>query len=632
MFAALLVLLVFCMLCFSAGTVLLSRISQDGIVPEESVFVKFFVGLILLVTGYSILKSHGATINWLFILVLLVIYFFLKKGKTQRLFFVRNEIKPLITLCSFIGCWSLYFLGIDTLFELKNPSEVYPYSVDFTYYLSIVQGFVDTGVENNLGFLNSFSDNYHSISNYHFFHFWIAAFIHEVGSISAAKSLFYVSFPILLGMSSFVVFQLLRKVSVPVLFSALAAIVLFFAKGFVDKSQVRFFYLIVSPASQPKVADYYLFVLVSIYLVVSGRERFKWIPLVFLNLFSFLASPVVVCAWMLETCYYVLTRKWQERKYSILLSAALLFASMLGQLILSKLFKPTLASVNHMKLTFSVQPLLQSSFVFVKESFVFLAPTILFILLSLITFWKKKEQNVFFSRASFLFLLPIFFSGVACASIFQNDINHWQMFINTSLTAVFVFSFLYVLFLLREKKWWLFIFLGFELLVTVFSIAHNSYPTLYAFFYHAGNSYDKTYVQQCNAALKDAKYVGYIKSKVDYNDPYIFTPLISNLANYLALNENPQSLICLSPENIPLLNQDDSVKLNYAYYKMYSEELKRSHPSIEADSCMNSFLLKYQVNYILLSKNAELPNALINRVSAKYQDKITGEKFIVLRN
>lgn len=159
-------------------------------------FVTYIIGIIAIVLFYSIIKSHGRTINILLLPIIGYIFYLVKNSFTKKTRFDKSE-----TLREF--AWSLLPFIIVFLyqswfyFDFKN-SDIKPLFVDFHRYATFTQSINQWGVESYLSEMNYYFPKFRSgIIPYHYPELWLTSFFSKLFNNSLVNSYYFVVYPIL---------------------------------------------------------------------------------------------------------------------------------------------------------------------------------------------------------------------------------------------------------------------------------------------------------------------------------------------------------------------------------------------------------------------------------------------------
>lgn len=164
----------------------------------SNILLDLFIGLISIVTFYSIFKTNCRTVNWIFILFG-CLYFILR----HREDFETNEIaKPskfyiiiqsLVLLLIVTILYTIYYYSaVSIKFHTFRPVVI------DDYFYANLSTFLDRGYE-NLSFSKNFLQDC-SIASYHYFEIWVNSFLYSLYQINALFS-FSVILPVIVQFS-----------------------------------------------------------------------------------------------------------------------------------------------------------------------------------------------------------------------------------------------------------------------------------------------------------------------------------------------------------------------------------------------------------------------------------------------
>ncbi|MFM2048281.1 MAG: hypothetical protein RI955_829 [Bacteroidota bacterium] len=624
----------FVFIAYCVGSFFLLQTNLSKFKKSETVFFKFLSGLIILVSLYSIYKTKGATVNVVLLglaaTFYLYNYFNKANSNIKNSILDKAEMKPLSWLIAFCFIWIVYFIGFDWVAKHVWGDTISYYS-DYTFYTDIVQSLVDNGQENYYIFLNKFDAKFNGITSYHFFHFWLAAFVKQYFAISTINAMMYVAFPILFGATSYMVYTILIKFKLHVVIAFIAALFILACKGFILGDKFHYYYLTQSPMAHPKLIDYYLFASISFFLIISSFEKYKWFPLFVLVVFSYIALPVVIMALGLESFYWLITKKWKERKNNILLNWVTLIAIVFCQFAFFILKAPKLQyNSSHIHFdgamianTFKYIP------IFLLEVGILFSVYGLFFLIAYFSPALKKRLPIFVYQLMF-FIAVTTIAGFVGSSLLSSDLDGWQVFLNTSLPIVLVGVFIIVLAMFSHSKWQATFALGVFVAITLFSIKFNPFPLANACFYHSGNKYSKQYITALQNNIKPNWQGGFLCDSSAYIGKFQNSPIIKFMA--LPLAELQNSPILLSLNSYKLCKADKFKREMYLKQSLFMEFVKQQeekHEFIAYENSQLEFVKLYHLQFIITSKDIALPPSIDSLYVICSHDKASNETLYI---
>ena len=135
--------------------------------------------------------------------------------------------------------------------------------------------------------------------------------------------------------------------------------------------------------------------------------------------------------------------------------------------------------------------------------------------------------------------------------------------------------------------------------------------------------------------LKPKALIASLKGSEDMIDLYAKSNAVYTLGDYLFLYNKNAYTVNIGDLSTPI---DSSSYMNLARNMkavkegmFYRYSKLRENRSLSEASLIENFLNKFRIRYIIVSRNAELPVRISDKVETVVSDPISGEKFIVLR-
>jgi len=177
----------------------LIKTKQKDSLTIFALFANLVVGLVILISTYSIIITSGKTVNWIFILLLAGYGYFIKVNATidNTPIITRSYLKFGLSLL--IVSFILYFIYLSSLlnFKLLIFTDTF---CDWQYYSKTSQylnlGFESTGQFDNIAFGITFTP-------YHYFEIWLAALTTKIFDIPSQISISIIM-PTMFGCIAFI--------------------------------------------------------------------------------------------------------------------------------------------------------------------------------------------------------------------------------------------------------------------------------------------------------------------------------------------------------------------------------------------------------------------------------------------
>ena len=192
-------------------------------------FVKYIVGITTIVLIYSIIKTHGKTVNILLLpIISTLLYHF--RGLLKKPFLNKKEIFKEL-LWSLIPFLCVFLYQSWFFFDFSN-GWIHPLFRDFHAYASFSNSLKISGIENPHIQMTYFFPEKSGLFPYHYPELWLTAVFSEIFNNATINTFYFIMYPILvtifvLGLSS--LFQ--NKIKKNIL-KILISILLLFVTGF----------------------------------------------------------------------------------------------------------------------------------------------------------------------------------------------------------------------------------------------------------------------------------------------------------------------------------------------------------------------------------------------------------------
>ena len=198
------ILIVLILGTFALGHGLLYKVK---LVDTFSIFLKMLVGSIAAAGMFALYQTEGKSIYASILPLLLVLVFYINRGKTIS--HHSEKIDPRLLLYLILTGAIFFGLNYHYVHGLFQKELSFQSLSDTHFVNSISYYLAQTGQENEFHFLNELSSNYHGNSPYHYWELWLSALIgtiFEINFLAGFTITIYTYFQILafLGLLSLV--------------------------------------------------------------------------------------------------------------------------------------------------------------------------------------------------------------------------------------------------------------------------------------------------------------------------------------------------------------------------------------------------------------------------------------------
>ena len=623
---------------YIVGHVLISLVKIPERTPFLREFSKVCTGFFVIITGYSIIKTNGVTINLGMLLLFFSSFYWLRKNHYLETFRkmkisagLRNAWRYL-----FIQLIILSALYIFLFLKIYNPltGEKYQVYGDFYNYSRNIQFLIKTGVE------SCSLDTYNNISAprnlYHFGELWYSAFYSELSGLSALYTFYFILFIHVLVIVFLGAGALIETFFQPrdYRYTGLLSMIIFFTCGlsFYIPGTTIFTqgdWWDAGLLYQPKYFFTAIFIFYSIILV----KHQKFFPLLVIAMATLLVNMVVAPAIFISLgtglLLLFISRKITFSDFvifSLLILGTLMFVGFFTMYIhalndKNAVVKPDLIVSESF---FDLSAYLKTAFNCFAGQFIksmlsmgwFLLPFYFFVYRNL-----KKDQRF---GSGLLFLLVLHLGSIISYAIFHYKVDAVQMWtiVYVPLSAISIFLFVNFLINVNNKPLTIFSFFLFVLCIKQSSITERKHKV------------DSVLYASVNAKY-DGSVVVFFKTKDDFTS--IFSKNINGYAPfpYLLWDYNEYNPVCLSVFEIPrstdvmLRSAEEEIIQNSVFYRFVQLQ-KINKQYISTEQSQMDFIKKFKVKYAVTYKNSTLPVFLQPSVKDSIKDESDGLVFYTL--
>ena len=582
---------------------------STSIAPKESLikksfFIQFSIGLVVLVSGFSIFITRFETIHLIF-LIPIVYYLFHKRqslnferNKEDFIKFLKNTTKfsVIATVFFSIVCLSVFDFTTSS-FQIQHP--------DFHWYAKFSHGMYFSGHENSIGDMNHFfPKELDGMSPYHYFELWINAFFANLFSISYVNSLLLITYPILqftcfLGVSEIVKnfhnhksnYFLITLISFGLLFVSPIYFdfyenyeLLKYGKAICHSNPMGF---------SRKYATIFIFGVLSMFLYLKNREKESLIFLSLIPVLSIGTLPgTLIGLFLFFTAKAIISKSWKYLLYGFLLT--------IPSILILTVYKINAleATAGHIEENSILVDFLNNRLNYKAHFFAIIFPLARvllffspFFLILVIFSLKKRIDN---REMEFLFLgLSVLFSGALSAGLALKLLHSNQLLNNIlPLINVVVITFICSKIIDFEKTYKILILSPLILyhLVLTYSYLNQENHN----FSDSKIAFSQFFKNKIIASIKTKRQpkIGYI-----FEDDSFFNMTIEQHQTPLAFANfsNSQPIVT----NLNKCSSFEGYDNFYWPFNFYCQKRK----NLSYREQLNGFVNQFRIDYLLISKN-----------------------------
>jgi hypothetical protein len=627
-----------------------STVSQTSNFFFGKLFFILLLSSLLFTTLFAIWKTEGKTILSLGLLLFFLLHKHLHFSIRQN--YTTYKLKILLSCIFLIVCIipnALTICSFEQKFIYYIPTQ------DLVGYSNYVKMLLETGQENYNGFSANYFDNYfHGVSPYHFYEFWLAAFICQLTGFQALIAYWIVVYPFFYfltfcGFMAVIETYHLRTTNKQLCFDALFSFLLLFVGAIYFPLYALIPYLdSIFYLHNNTILTYGLiepFLLASFILYRQKKYYLAWFFLLLLPIFS-ITTWVGVFALLLFLC---ITKPEQGKIIKKLIYSFILLT------ILIILFYYFFGTQN--KATFSWQELLpifawqtmdwRSFYSFLGKTFLlvfglYLSKTVVayFPFVSLCLLYLKK--NRISQKINFRYLLGL------SSLIFVPISAMFLLFLHHDSSQVFR-NFLFPLCniaiaicLIQHSKQlfarqnYLFISC---LILLVYQIGFSIYFRISQI--QERQIYSLEYLQKIETIAKtelSGKFGAFIYGKSFYTDD-LFSKVVRHQlpAGYLAVIPFFHSIVNIEIFSIPMSKNpnytifENRFRQNSEFFQFVKRQ-KHAKTFQNITQSQIDFIVQNQIGFLIIGKNITLPKNYLPLIKKEIIDQQSGEKFLILHH
>jgi len=274
---------------------------------------------------------------------------------------------------------------------------------------------------------------------------------------------------------------------------------------------------------------------------------------------------------------------------------------------------------------------------------ILLKEAILYLPLLLVTALLFSSDRTLFANHFTLFVLVIgmVLSGAAVYTLLKGQKDATQLFyniVNATLNCLLIWAVIKLISQLPKavplaRISWKYYGIGLVLLVLFvkqvsFAVKRNIYPAM------TTKKYSDDYLQQIKAYVltDDSPNIGAaIKGGKDYNSGFSKQTAAYTLGYYLAYMENGAIALNISDFDIPNLKWGDELDRASNLFCRFVKTQNEDKTFVSIGQSQVEFIQKYELDFIILSKNGTLREEVETIVHDRIVDVVSGERFLLVQ-
>ena len=611
-------------------------------IPDKYPFFKEFSKLViasfLIVTGYSVYKTSGITINTG--IVFLVVFFLFWCKKENYLHTKREVITNVFNKRFFayllIQIILLFFIFIFLLWHIKNPTtnEIYEVFGDFYNYSKNIQHLNKTGIE------AIFTDWYSGIpsdrSLYHFGELWQSAFYSTITNQVPFSAFYFQLFALYLvvyiigGCALIEVFiqpknKLFYCISV---FIIIACGISFYIPS--NTIFTKGDWWSISLTFQPK----YFFPTIFVFYAILLTKFNKIIPLLLLSVACLFACSVIAPAALLFIGFTLLSlfisKKINLSTFIRHAGIPLFAIAFIGSyyLLIDYLNNKNAIAVNVISTTshaFSWLVYLKTAFNCFAGQLIKSALSLLFFLIVffvIIRTESKEEDNI---KNIFAVIIIIHIASLLSYALFHNRVDAVQLWTNIYLPLSAVVGFMAIAYLINSKTRILSLIA--ILLIVLCLIQARPFQR----FQKINQEYTKQLFQKYDGGVSV-----FYKSEKDFSSVFSKNVNLYSPSAFLIMKYKEYNPVCLSVLDIPISKKkllhdaEENIIQNSVFYKFIQVQ-KKNNKFVSPEQSQLDFMQQYKVKSVFTYLHSALPDTLQSLVLTSVTDSINGITFYQLK-
>lgn len=605
-------------------------------------FARLFSGSAFLVIITSIIASKFSTINLALLIILLAYYNFGSQSSERKLKAEEpGNQKKILGLVNLRDLVILIATGVvifsaNYWFTFQNTRIPSLYH-DGLFYSRVSNFILKHGIETYN--LNLIDPGLSSPVPYHYFELWLNAsfsFILNHNNILILLLVTYSHLLVALAIGVMAVFESFGKVN---LVGNILSVLLLFTSGIMVQAYANISFLseaenlVLNPIFYQKLLPVYLFLTASILCVIHGNLKNALLIILCLPIISVATAPAVFGSLMVFGLYLILIDRNRKLGFRLLFSAFLVILFFAAFYFFPAKKDNSMSDTHSLDkvMLFSLQDL--KTFINIIGGGGLQISILYFYFISILLFffiWKHK--SLILQNLRIIFLVgSIFCISLISWALLKDMVDSVQIFTNISIPLLNLIIISSIAFLYYQAGRLKPIFM---ILVWIGLILNVAYTFNKVQLKH---SFSEGYIRKINRESDGLNPVGaFIKAKEDYNSIFSKNSNAFTLGDYLAIKNSDYNTVCINVFDIPVDSTSEMVGTemnliqNTPFYR-FVERQKRNGQFRDIGQSQIEFLDQYNIEYVIATQRAVLPERIQERVRKVITDPLSGEKFYLLK-
>jgi len=620
--------------------------------PFSTLFFQMLLGSITIAILISSVSTVLKTIHLAY-LPIIGMFWYSNRNKKINLKSLDHRLLLFVLVgVVFVFSWSFFTRIIPGEFPFVIPlgTELAPNDINTYGWLSHFMG--STGHENYFGVLNTIDDKFHGVKPYHYLEMWLSFGLTKVFGGLTILNLSLVVIPFFHFQAFLAILAIWEKFGKVTWLTVALSLALLLTTGLFLQIYKGWGY---TQFNLPiltyrwKMCTYYPFLFGTLLLWLRGKKELGLILLMGLPIASVVPAPTIFASIgvFLILCKYMKWMDWIEIKRTlgsliVVAGYMYIFYQVFGNNSIPSGLEIKWSEMGALFLEAGNIMRAGSKFWYaITHILLMYSPFVLIVVLRSILHKRGLFAGVN-TPMLVLVCLMIIISGTMWA-VLQDFMQSSQLFYNVSIPVanlVVVFILIRVLAGMGDMKSRFRTGLLIALVATIWvSTFIGVWPELNNRNFKPRNHtpYSQNYLETIDSFAKQMEIPalgGAIKGWDDYISQYSKRPASYSLGYYLEYMENGIGVISLSDLEIPISSEwetENEKDIASGAFYQFVQGQRDAGEFVSNQHSQLTFTEKYNLQFIIASRNASIPDWLNEKSAIYFVDKLSGEKFFLLK-